>query len=89
MSSKSNDDDVSYKSIKMVLGDMGLGILKVLRLGPMDLKSIKFLSGIPMACVKGRIPVLMSLNMIKNSGIYYSLEPEGLNFLKYLDMEDG
>ena len=88
MSSKINEDEVSYKSIKMVLGDMGLGILKVLRLGPMDLKSINFLSGIPMACVKGRIPVLISLNMIKKSGIYYSLENEGLNFLKYLEAEE-
>ena len=88
MSSNTNEDEVSYRSIKMVLGDMGLEILKVLRLGPMDLKSIKFLSGIPMACVKGRIPVLMSLNMIKKSGSYYSLEIEGLNFLKYLDAED-
>ncbi|MFX0103717.1 MAG: hypothetical protein ACFFCS_29415 [Candidatus Hodarchaeota archaeon] len=67
---------------------MGLEILKVLRLGPMDLKSIKFLSGIPMACVKGRIPVLISVNMIKKSGNYYSLENEGLNFLKFLDTEN-
>jgi len=72
------------ESIKMILGDMGIKILKVLRLGPMDMQSIHFLSGVPMACVKGRIPVLKSLNLIKETSSYYSLDKEGEKFLKML-----
>ncbi|MHA1679697.1 MAG: hypothetical protein ACTSUE_01735 [Promethearchaeota archaeon] len=78
-----------YESIKMILGDMGIKILEVLRFGPMDIKSINFLSGVPIACVKGRIPVLKSLNLIKQEDEYVSLDGEGKNFLEQLESEGG
>ncbi len=70
------------ESIKMILGDMGIKILKALHLGPMDVKSINFLSGVPIACVRGRIPVLKSLNLIKEVGNAYALDKEGEAFLR-------
>mgnify|MGYP006289740575 CR=1 FL=1 len=72
------------ESIKMILGDMGIKILRILRLGPMDMQSINFLSGIPMACIKGRIPVLKSLNMIKESEGFFFIVKEGEDFLENL-----
>jgi predicted transcriptional regulator len=76
------------ESMKMILGEMGIKILKVLRLGAMDMKAINFLSGVPMACVKGRIPVLKSLNMIKETEATYSLDKEGEQFLKRIGSSD-
>jgi hypothetical protein len=76
------------ESMKMILGEMGIKILKVLRLGPMDMRAINFLSGVPMACVKGRIPVLKSLNMIKETEATYSLDKEGEQFLKLIGSSD-
>jgi predicted transcriptional regulator len=70
------------ESIKMILGDMGIKILKALHLGPMDVKSINFLSGVPIACVRGRIPVLKSLNLIKEVGNAWTLDREGEAFLR-------
>ncbi len=73
------------ESIKMILGDMGIKILKALHLGPMDVKSINFLSGVPIACVQGRIPVLKSLNLIKEVENAYALDKEGEAFLRAID----
>lgn len=72
------------ESIKMILGDMGIKILKALHVGPMDVKSINFLSGVPIACVRGRIPVLKSLNLIKDvgNGNAYALDKDGEAFLR-------
>lgn len=78
-----------HESIKMILGDMGIRILQVLRFGPMDMKSIEFLSGVPIACVKGRIPVLKSLNMIKENDGVYSLDQKGDEFLDHVVSSDG
>jgi hypothetical protein len=76
------------ESIKMILGDMGVKILKVLRLGPMDMKGINFLSGVPLSCVKGRIPVLKSLNLIKENDGYFYLDKEGEKFLEIIGSID-
>jgi len=76
------------ESIKMILGDMGIKILKVLRLGPMDMKGINFLSGVPSSCVQGRIPVLKSLNLIKEKDGYFYLDKEGEKFLAIIGVTD-
>lgn len=73
------------ESLKMVLGDMGIEIIKTLRHGPMDMNSIAFLSGVPPECVKGRIPVLKNLNIIEEQELEYMLREEGLKFLQFLD----
>ena len=76
------------ESIKMILGDMGIKILKVLRLGPMDMKGITFLSGVPCSCVQGRIPVLKSLNLVKEIDGYLSLDKDGEKFLEIIGNGD-
>ena len=78
-----------HESIKMILGDMGVKILQVLRFGAMDVKSIEFLSGVPMACVKGRIPVLKSLNLIKEHEGCFMLDAAGEAFLRRVVQKDG
>ncbi|MHA1747408.1 MAG: hypothetical protein ACTSYF_02050 [Promethearchaeota archaeon] len=77
--------DSYYESLKMVLGDIGIQILKALRLGPMDVKSIAFLTGVPLACVKGRIPVLKSLDLIRDNKKKVALDKEGEKFLDLLE----
>ena len=64
---------------------MGIKILQVLRFGPMDMEGINFLSGVPIACVKGRIPVLKSLNLIDENGSTYCINKDGEKFLQALD----
>nr|MDO8083721.1 hypothetical protein [Candidatus Sigynarchaeum springense] len=76
------------ESIKMILGDMGIKIIKALYLGPMDVKSINFLSGVPIECIYGRIPVLKSLNLIKEVGTTYTLEKEGEAFLRSIEVQE-
>lgn len=77
-----------HESIKMILGDMGIKILEVLRFGTMDMEGINFLSGVPIACVKGRIPVLKSLNLIKENGSSFTINKEGEQFLQALDTNE-
>nr|MDO8119431.1 hypothetical protein [Candidatus Sigynarchaeota archaeon] len=77
-----------HESIKMILGDMGIKILQVLRFGPMDMEGINFLSGVPIACVKGRIPVLKSLNLIDENGSTYCINKDGEKFLQALDAKN-
>ncbi|MHA1792687.1 MAG: hypothetical protein ACTSVI_08590 [Promethearchaeota archaeon] len=64
---------------------MGIKILEILKFGRMDIESINFLSGIPIACIKGRIPVLKSLNLIIIENGYISLDKNGKDFLLQLE----
>ncbi|MBD3187916.1 hypothetical protein GF325_13855 [Candidatus Bathyarchaeota archaeon] len=66
----------------MILGDMGIKILEVLRFGPMDMQTINFLSGVPVACIKGRIPVLKSLKLVKEDNNLIILDTDGKAFLE-------
>jgi len=49
------------------------------------MKSITFLSGVPITCVRGRIPVLKSLNLIKDMGTMYALDEAGEAFLRSIE----
>ena len=56
--------------VKNMLGNMGIDILFAIDNGARDLQTIKIISDLPIACIKGRIPVLLDLGLIK-------LDPEG------------
>lgn len=58
------------EKLRYLLGDIGIDILMVMMNNPMNLEEIKFASGSPMACIKGRIPVLKNFGLIveKNGG---------------------
>ena len=56
--------------VKNMLGNMGIDILFAIDNGARDLQTIKIISDLPISCIKGRIPVLLDLGLIK-------LDPEG------------
>lgn len=70
----------SLDDLKYLLGNMGIEILFAIDKGAKNFETIKLFSGIPIACIKGRIPVLLSLNLIKKSDKEYNLTNKGLSF---------
>ncbi len=68
-------------ALKMVLGEYGLLILVAIKHGAKTRPNIPLVSGVPMACVTGRIPVLLNLNLIREEE-ELSLTPRGLKLLE-------
>jgi hypothetical protein len=67
---------------KMLLGDNGVAMLRAIRFGPVDVETIQALSGLPKACIEGRIPVLIELDMIKGMSEGFLLKQAGMDFLE-------
>jgi len=59
------DTEESQEDIKNLLGYMGIEILFAIDKGAKNLETIKLFSGISIECIKGRIPVLLELKLIK------------------------
>lgn len=76
-SSPFHDVEVS----KMLLGDNGIAMLRAIRFGPVDVETIQALSGLPKACIEGRLPVLAELDMIKEAPEGFLLKQAGIDFL--------
>ena len=72
--------DDSLKDIKYLLGNMGMDIFFAIDNGAKDYETIKIFSGLPMACVKGRLPVLLDLLLVVKNDDGYFLTNKGLNF---------
>ena len=73
-------------SYKYLLGDFGIQILASIARGASNCDSIVMLSGVPVACVTGRIPVLKNLKLIDVSLTeIYSITEKGLKFLKCIN----
>lgn len=72
--------DDSLKDIKYLLGNMGVDIFIAIDNGAKDYETIKIFSGLPMACVKGRLPVLLDLLLVVKNDDGYFLTKKGLNF---------
>ena len=71
------------QSYKYLLGDFGIAIAAAIIRGARTEESIMMLSGVPPACVKGRLPVLINLKLISKVGINeYAPTTKGLAFLK-------
>jgi len=73
-------DDESSEDLKYLLGYMGIEILLAINKGARDLETIKIFSGIPLECVKGRLPVLLDLNLVKKEREEYFLTKKGIRF---------
>lgn len=61
------DDKLKKNDItsqKYLLGEMGIQVLMAIFRGGNQIESISMLSGVSLACVKGRIPILIKLNLI-------------------------
>jgi hypothetical protein len=92
VSSEKNDekdhqicDLEELKSYKYLLGDFGISMLKAISQGAEDGDAIMMLSGVPAACITGRIPVLNNLRLIdpiQAEKQKYFITTKGLQFLK-------
>jgi len=74
----------SSEDLKYLLGNMGIEILYAIDQGAKDFETIKIFSGIPLSCIKGRIPVLLDLNLIFKKDDEYFLTEKGISFRKQL-----
>jgi predicted transcriptional regulator len=69
-------------SMMMLLGDNGLQILETMAHGPVTIENIHMITGVPLACIQSRIPVLQDLNLILESENGYVLDSLGQRLLR-------
>jgi hypothetical protein len=88
MSSKDlhlEEENEDLSSYKYLLGDFGIGILTAISRGAQTPDAIVMLSGVPMSCVKGRMPVLVNLKLVTLLNYQeYLLTQKGIEFLKVI-----
>ncbi len=78
-----NTEDLS--SYRFLLGDFGIQILAAIAKGAKTENAIMTLSGVPLACVKGRTPVLQNLKLIQILNInHYEVTKKGIKFLRMI-----
>ncbi|MFX1443052.1 MAG: hypothetical protein ACFFHV_06530 [Promethearchaeota archaeon] len=82
-------EEETLDDLKYLLGNMGIEILLAIDHGAKDIETIKLFSGIPLSCIKGRIPVLIDLNLIEKQNNEYFLKEKGLNFKKNLERKNN
>jgi predicted transcriptional regulator len=69
--------DKEHKDLKFLLGDYGLSILYSIAKGATTIETIKIISGVPLSCIQGRIPVLLELGLIKKEAEEFVLSKKG------------
>ena len=72
-------------NLKYLIGDMGFEILLAIEKGARKKKTIKLLSGVPMECINGRIPVLIDLNLISKINEEFCITERGIEFKKRIE----
>lgn len=75
----------SFEDLDYLLGNMGIEILLAIDRGAKDSETIRLFSGLPLACIKGRIPVLLELNLITKSDQEYFIAEKGKNYKDHLN----
>ncbi|MFW9937865.1 MAG: hypothetical protein ACFFD5_09460 [Candidatus Thorarchaeota archaeon] len=75
----------NYANLKYLLGNMGVEIFIAISQGARDFETIKIFSGVPLECIKGRIPVLLDLNLIFKNEKGYNLTQKGFDFIKKIN----
>jgi len=75
----------SLQDLKCLLGNMGIEIFFAIERGAKDYETMKIFSGLPMACIKGRVPVLLELKLVKKDIEGYILTKKGLSFKKKIE----
>ncbi|MFW9824241.1 MAG: hypothetical protein ACFFE4_14955 [Candidatus Thorarchaeota archaeon] len=75
----------SKEDIKNLLGYMGIEILLAIDKGAKNYETIKLFSGLPLSCIKGRVPVLLELNLIKIVKKEHLLTEKGIKFKTQLE----
>jgi len=78
-------ENESVDDLKYLLGNMGIEILLAINRGAKNFKTIQIFSGCSLSCIKGRIPVLLELNLIYYNNNEYFLTEKGLDFKKEIE----
>jgi predicted transcriptional regulator len=73
-------EEESFQDLKCLLGNMGVDIFLAIDKGAKDFETMKIFSGLPMACIKGRVPVLLELKLVVKNDEGYVLTDKGLSF---------
>lgn len=81
----SNEEIEELTSYKYLLGDFGIQIASAIYKGAQNDDAIMMLSGVPMACVTGRLPVLINLKLVEIVDSKYIISQKGRNFLKCIN----
>jgi predicted transcriptional regulator len=79
-----SNSEESFEDLKYLLGNMGIEIFFAIDKGAKDFETIKLFSGVSIACIKGRVPVLLGLNLIIEKEGEYHLTERGSKFKKKL-----
>ena len=79
------DNNPSSDNLKYLLGNMGIDILQAIERGASNFETIEIISGVPLACIKGRVPVLIDFNLVEKDSSGYILTPFGIKFVKSLE----
>ncbi|MCJ7649954.1 MAG: hypothetical protein MUP85_15185 [Candidatus Lokiarchaeota archaeon] len=79
------DEKNSFDHLKYILGNMGIDILLAVEKGASNFETIAIISGVPIACIKGRLPVLIDFNLVKKESPGYIITQYGINFIKSLE----
>ncbi len=74
----------SLDDLKYIVGNMGIEIFLAIAKGAKDFETIKLFSGCSMSCIKGRIPVLLDLELILNMNNEYIISEKGSSFKQKL-----
>jgi len=79
------NEEESIQDLKCLLGNMGMDIFFAIYNGAKDFETMKIFSGLPMACIKGRVPVLLELKLIVKNNEGYFLTGKGLSFKEKIE----
>ncbi len=79
------EEEESLEDLSYILGNMGIEILLAIDRGAKDFETIKLFSGITLSCIKGRIPVLIDLNLIEKHNNEFYLNEKGIIFKEKLE----
>ncbi|GAH02611.1 unnamed protein product [marine sediment metagenome] len=80
-------EDESLEDLKCLLGNMGMDIFFAIDKGAKDFETMKIFSGLPMACIKGRVPVLLELKLVVKKTNGYFLTNKGLSFKEKIESD--
>ncbi len=75
------------EKLKLLLGDYGVSIILSIGKGARTFETIKLISGVPLSCIHGRIPVLIELGLIEKQDNGYRLTKKGMDFKRKLEKD--
>ncbi|MFO8019287.1 MAG: winged helix-turn-helix domain-containing protein [Promethearchaeia archaeon] len=70
----------SLEDLKYILGNMGVEIFRAIDKGATSIKTINLFSGVSLRCIRGRLPVLLDLKLIKKRNKKYFISKKGRKF---------